>query len=331
MYADQYEVNGYYPSWTDKNIITKTSFQVKKIKVANIPLIRQVIIDFIFAFIIFKNRKDINYIRLSNFSFFLLIAIKLFNIKYYLELNGIIAKDNLSFKKGKFYTLISNFQEKFLIRNAVACISVSDGITEFAKSIPAKKVITLANGISPDFFNIQQKENITNDIVYVGTFTPWDGAIHIVELATKNPHVQFHMIGEGPYRKEVEKNAPKNMIFYGYKPYNELKTTYQNFDAGIVLYPTARNDMKLSSLKTLEYVASGLPVFTTRVPGQEFIEEKEIGICTEINKANDNFILFLEKLPMYKSNVNTFRIKNRNELSWERVALHTEKLINTTW
>ncbi|MCC6448323.1 MAG: hypothetical protein IT215_06540, partial [Chitinophagaceae bacterium] len=234
MYAEQYEVKGYYPSWTDKNIITKTSFLIQKIKVANIPLIRQVIIDFIFAFIIIKNRKDINYIRLSNFSFFLLLAIKLFQIKYYLELNGIIAKDNLSFQKGKFYTLISNFQEKFLIQNAVACISVSDGITEFANSIHAKKVITLANGISPDFFNIKQKESITNDFVYVGTFTPWDGAIHIVDLAIKNPNIQFHMIGEGPFRKEVEQKAPSNMKFYGYKLYDELKTTYQNFDGGIV-------------------------------------------------------------------------------------------------
>lgn len=330
LYSEQYTVKGFYPSWTQKSIITPTSFEVKKINVPNIPLFRQLITDIFFAYYLIQNRKEINYIRLSNFGFFLLIAIKIFNIKYYLELNGIIAKDNLSAGKGKFYTLLSNFQEKFLIKKAVACISVSDGITEFAKSIGCKEVITLANGISTDFFKLPQKEKITNDIVYVGTFTPWDGAIHIVELAKQNPNIQFHMIGEGPHRKLVEEKAPPNMKFYGYRLYHELKSIYQNYDAGIVLYPIARNDMKLSSLKTLEYIASGLPVFTTRVPGQEFIEDNQIGICSELENVNEQFLKFIENLATFKENISLYRKENMNQLSWNRVALETEKLIQKT-
>ena len=84
----------------------------------------------------------------------------------------------------------------------------------------------------------------------------------------------------------------------------------------------------MSSLKTLEYIATGLPVFTTNVLGQEFISENKIGVNIKIENVNQEFQKFINNIKEYKINVDKFRKENINTLSWMRVAIETEKFID---
>jgi glycosyltransferase involved in cell wall biosynthesis len=86
--------------------------------------------------------------------------------------------------------------------------------------------------------------------------------------------------------------------------------------------------MKISSLKTLEYMATGLPIFTTDIPGQEFIKDNQIGMCIDIKNIKNEFEIFISKLDLFKENINHYRKVHKNDYSWDGVALKTEKFIS---
>jgi|694.fasta_scaffold17392_9 glycosyltransferase involved in cell wall biosynthesis len=329
LFNDQYEIIGYAPYWENNSTIIPVKFKLNKIKVPNIPLVRQLYFDFILAFRLIKHRQDIVYIRMSSYSLLTFFTLKLLKIKPILELNGISAKDVESARKPSWYKKIVCWNEIKFLQQAKGSIAVSEGIEIFAKETSNAKTITINNGIANSFF--LEKQHILDfkiKIIYVGTFTPWDGAKYIPHLADQFPNIEFHMYGDGTLRKEIEANSPANIIFHGYVKYNQLKEIYSQFDAGIVIYEIERNDMKISSLKTLEYMATGLPIFTTDIPGQEFIKDNQIGMCIDIKNIKNEFEIFISILDLFKENINHYRKVHKNDYSWDGVALKTEKFIS---
>jgi glycosyltransferase involved in cell wall biosynthesis len=324
---NEYQVIGLSGKWINKEPAAKLNFPLKQFRVPNIPMVRQILLDFYFSYYIIKHRKEIFYFRLSNYSFFVWLALLIFKVSFIVELNGIMKMDTKLFNKGKLYTFFSAFQERIFIRNSKGCIAVTNQIEKFAKDQHAKLTITIPNGVSSSFFAIPQKEKIGCDFVFVGSFTTWDGAFLIIDLAKNFKEATFHLIGDGFSRKEIERAKTENMKFYGNIPYAELINLYPIFDGGIALYSTPNNYMQLSSLKTLEYIASGLPVFTSNSLGQEFIEEKELGVCSQFENMASDFSIFMKKLNVYKMNVENFRVTNKSDLTWEKVALETERFI----
>jgi glycosyltransferase involved in cell wall biosynthesis len=161
----------------------------------------------------------------------------------------------------------------------------------------------------------------------VGTFTAWDGAKYIPSLANKYPYVEFHMYGNGILRDDIEKESPTNVLFHGYVQYEKLKTLYSDYDAGIVLYEKQRNDMKLSSLKTLEYMASGLPIYTTDVPGQEYVKNNNIGMNVPVENIVEYFQAFIDSVEYFKQNVQKYRGISKEEISWLSVAKKTREVL----
>jgi hypothetical protein len=96
LFNNQYEIIGYAPYWENNSTIIPVKFNLNKIKVPNIPLVRQLYFDFILAFTLIKHRLDIVYIRMSSYSILTFFALKLLKIKPILELNGISEYDLFS-------------------------------------------------------------------------------------------------------------------------------------------------------------------------------------------------------------------------------------------
>ncbi len=327
------EIIGISPSWTkNKEIIIKPKFTLKEINVPNIPFVRQLIYDFyIMIFTLLNYKKfDIIYIRLSNFHLFSGLILKLFKINYILELNGIIKDDTLNANKSLFYRILATYSEKLLLKNAKGCIAVSEGIKKFASQYcDCENIKVIHNGVNSELFEIINYSTSLKNIVYVGTFTPWDGHKKILKLATKFPSINFIFVGDGLNRIQLQEKYRhyKNIMFLGYVNYKQLKNIYSQADGGIVLYErNFRNNMKLSSLKTLEYIASGLPVFSTNVPGQEFIFENNIGYEAGKNIEED-FKCFISNYKKYKKNVYCYREKLKKNVSWSVKAQGTIQFI----
>ena len=296
----------------------------------NIKKFRQIIFDFRVSIFLFFQRKKIIYIRLSHFHLFSLIALSLMKKKYFLELNGIM-EDDLCSSNGysKFISKFIIWQERMMISRAQGVIGVSGKITSHAKKFNSN-AITIKNRVAKRFFDIARSEGVNERLsaIYVGTYTSWDGSDVIPALAKAFPQIEFVMIGDGDRRVNIQNSSPPNMKFLGYVPYMELADYYARADFGIVLYEFKRHEnVELSSLKTLEYIASGLPIYTTNVPGQEFIMKNGVGFCCDEGDELAAFSNFIENLSSYKSRLVKYRLENKNQLLWAGAAAETKSFI----
>jgi glycosyltransferase involved in cell wall biosynthesis len=332
------EVVGIAPSWTAYPPIFPTRFNLRLLRVPNIPLVRQIIYDLRVAahLLIRVNSKEIIYVRLSQFHLFSTLVLWFKRNLVFLELNGLLVDDAISGKRGLLFTSFVRWQERVLVCRAEGIISVSHGIANAIRETysPSGELVTFKNGVGIQFFDDQPSQQVTSTgrtrILYVGTFTPWDGAARLLDLARAFPAVEFQLVGDGPAREALEATAPSNVLFVGRVPYDDLPRYYRQVDAGVVLYEAKRHQrVELSSLKTLEYLASGLPVFTTNVPGQEFIAELGVGFLTTEEHMFEDFGKFLDELPELRMRALNVRPEIRCHYSWNYVAEQTVELILT--
>lgn len=331
-----FEVTGIAPSWTLNESIVKTNFSLKGFPIPNVRGLRQLIYDLkVFKYLIFNYKKhDLIYIRLSHWHLFQILFLQATNKSFVLELNGLSKEDSKSSKKSKLSSYIIEFQEKWLVENSRLNICVSEGIENTIKQRYKKDInsITIANGVASRFFRKNNNKNKISPqlkVGYVGTFTSWDGAADISKLARYFPNINFIMVGHGDLKAEIQESAPENVIFTGKLDYSQLPEFYASIDAAIVLYEFERHrNVKVSSLKTLEYVASSLPIFSTNINGQEFIRENGFGLLIE-EEGNlvESFDKFINSLDDYK---NTYKFLDYNLVDvfgWKKTALKTIQAI----
>jgi glycosyltransferase involved in cell wall biosynthesis len=330
QFKKEFELKGFaFKTEEGKQLLIQPNFSlVTPVKKSN-KLIRLIHQDLLFAISIFKNRKNVIYLRTANNAFISAIVAAYCCKILITEYNGIAKADADSNKANKIFINIVRKIETLLIKKSAGCIAVSKGIEEYLKSVGAKQTITILNGVSPSFLSVNSTSNKPLKIVYVGTFTPWDGAIRIVELAKTNKNIEFHFLGKGDYMNDVTLKAStlSNVFFHGFVQYGDLPSEYQKYDAGIVLYEFKRNDMVISSLKTLEYMACGLPIFSTEVPGQEFIANEKIGMLCNFDNIKEKFDEFINSIDELTFNCNKYRQTIGDEFTWNRVARQTNEFI----
>lgn len=105
----------------------------------------------------------------------------------------------------------------------------------------------------------------TPRLLYVGTLNDRLNGELIARLAEANPEASVVLVG--PRRETFRMSrTPKNCQFLGLKPHSELAGYYQH--SQLALMPFADNEAAraINPIKTLEYLALGLPVLSTPVP-----------------------------------------------------------------
>lgn len=85
-------------------------------------------------------------------------------------------------------------------------------------------------------------------------------------LAEKLADWDVHMVG--PVVKIEESSLPRrdNLIYPGSRDYAELPSVMADFDVALMPFALNEATRSISPTKTLEYLAAGLPVVSTRVP-----------------------------------------------------------------
>ncbi|MBF4494179.1 glycosyltransferase [Flavobacterium sp. MR2016-29] len=199
--------------------------------------------------------------------------------------------DELSLFKGAPEYLIH--QEKYLMANADIVFTGGKSLYEskkqshsnvycFPSSVDEKHFAQALNGIEipQDIANI--------DTPIVGYFGVIDERIDlklIEETAKKLPKVFFVMIG--PLAKIDESDLPReeNIYYLGMKSYNELPNYLKAFD--IAMMPFAINDATkyISPTKTLEYMAAGKPIISTKIHDVE----RDYSNCVSLVENADKF------------------------------------------
>ncbi|WP_339105647.1 glycosyltransferase [Haloterrigena salinisoli] len=123
--------------------------------------------------------------------------------------------------------------------------------------------VQLPVGIDMEFFQPTDEDWYPDRTVigYSGRLSMEKNVSEILRLADALPEYDFVIVGDGPYRDCLEREAPDNVEIRGFLPREELPIFYSSIDA----FVTASTADTLG-LSTLEANACGTPVAATDVP-----------------------------------------------------------------
>ena len=166
-------------------------------------------------------------------------------------------------------------------------------------------------------------------IIYVGSLSASRQPVGILRLAERFRHhekVKWLVIGHGSeertFKQEKEKGGLTNVQFLGVVPYDSTHKYYQIADIGFAYVPTVDFYMDQPPLKTIEMLASGLPILGTATNGNRlFVKDGFNGRLCQWSTAELAIGLsdMLRQLPKYKSNTLHDR-KNKMEYHWDNIV-----------
>ncbi|MDW8852211.1 glycosyltransferase [Flavobacterium sp. MMLR14_040] len=239
--------------------------------------------------------------------------------------------DELSLFKGAPAHLIN--QEKYLMAHADIVFTGGKSLYEskkqlhtnvhcFPSSVDQEHFAKALNGISiaPDIACLQ-----TPIVGYYGVIDERIDLELLHESAKKLPNVSFVMIG--PLAKIDKADLPKesNIHYLGMKSYNELPHYLKAFD--IAMMPFALNDATkyISPTKTLEYMAAGKPIVSTKI----IDVVRDYNLCISLVETADDFceaIKFLfDKTDRQSMELEYYKILKKT--SWNSTAEKMESII----
>ena len=123
--------------------------------------------------------------------------------------------------------------------------------------------VPLPVGIDMEFFRPTDEDWYPDRTVigYSGRLSMEKNVSEILRVAAELPEYDFVIIGDGPYRDRLERDAPDNVEIRGFLPREELPIFYSSIDT----FVTASTADTLG-LSTLEANACGTPVAATDAP-----------------------------------------------------------------
>jgi glycosyltransferase involved in cell wall biosynthesis len=217
-----------------------------------------------------------------------------------LELDHIIydCMDELSMFKGAPQHLIE--QEKYLLAHTDVVFTGGKSLYESKKQIH-DTVFCFPSSVDEDHFATARNgvalpadiANIPHPIAgYYGVVDERIDLDLLEKTASKNPDVSFVMIGPVVKIQEDELPQASNIHYLGMKPYKVLPNYLKAFD--IAMMPFALNDATkfISPTKTLEYMAAGKPIISTKIKDVE----RDYSHCIKLISDSDDFTTQLQHL-----------------------------------
>lgn len=169
-------------------------------------------------------------------------------------------------------TLPERFRENLIVRMSRGLVVVSEHVREeYARH--GKSMIVVHDAVSLERFAVDvSKEEARSKLglapeqllcVYTGSVSRLKGINYVVDAARELPHVTFLLAGRitADYRGAT---LPANVTLMGEKEQKELPTLLRAAD--VLLLPHPDNDYSQSPMKLFEYMASGVPLVSSRLP-----------------------------------------------------------------
>ena len=124
---------------------------------------------------------------------------------------------------------------------------------------------TQAAGTSP----ARELSDLGTPIIgYIGTVFRWIDQDMVLHAARAHPEWSFVFIGPITTDVGALKKMP-NVRFLGPRPYEDLPAYLRAFDVAVLPFVVDDVTLRASPIKFYEYLASGVPVVTTRLPDLE--------------------------------------------------------------
>jgi glycosyltransferase involved in cell wall biosynthesis len=179
----------------------------------------------------------------------------------------------------RFDTGPQNRFDRPVLRRADAVYAVSD---EARDSLHGQygiaDVVSIPNGVDPrDYTGITASLDLPRPLVgMVARLAPEKVPADFLALAKAvGPMATFVLVGDGPLREELQKQAGSNVVFAGFR--DDMPAVYASLD--ILVQPSYREGMPMT---ILEAMASGVPVVATRVgAAADVIEDGRTGVLVD--------------------------------------------------
>jgi len=169
------------------------------------------------------------------------------------------------------------------------------------------KIAMVSNTIN--YENLKIKESIKNKdfftIFYGGAINRHRGLQLVLEAVriciTRNMKIRLWIVGDGSYRKELEKisdemNIASAVKFWGHKPFNEMLEILAGSDAALIPHIRTENNDASSPNKLYQYMYLNIPIISSDCTSlARIINETHTGFIYKDDSPNE-LSLLLEKL-----------------------------------
>ena len=171
---------------------------------------------------------------------------------------------------------------KYVFNRADCVLVLNKASLDYVSELSGSRVRMIPNAIAHDL--IAPKYVVSDslrNIVYVGHVKPKKGILEIIEAASMEEDIRFHLVG--PVSDEIKKvYAPKNIVFYGRKSHDEAMEIMKKADA--FLFPSYTEGF---SMVMLEAMATGLPIIASDVGSNADMIETKGGVIIKPQSSNE--------------------------------------------
>ena len=209
---------------------------------------------------------------------------------------------------------LGRFYVKKSLSEADAVIAVSHWLSKRAMSLGASSVRVIPNGV-------RELENAPSGkgdaVVFIGALRDYKSPETFIELTRHFPEREFLIAGDGPLREGLERSAPPNVRFLGYR--KDVGSVLSR--STLLVLPSRREGF---GLVVLEANSLGVPAVGRRVSAvPELIREGKNGLTFE---GFDELVNAVERLLEPKKNRKAGKIGREvaSRYSWKRVAEEVE-------
>jgi len=173
--------------------------------------------------------------------------------------------------------------------------------------VDSSKVCMVSNTINFENLSIQVKKNNTDEltIFYGGAINRHRGLQLVLEAikmcVLKKIKIRFWIVGEGSFRKELEKISMEMKIdsqvnFFGHKPFNEMLDILAESDAAIIPHLRTENNDASSPNKLYQYMYLNKPIISSDcISLKRIINETHTGFIYK-NDSPEELSHLLERL-----------------------------------
>lgn len=159
--------------------------------------------------------------------------------------------------------------------------------------VPKSKMVFIFNGVNEELCRPLNRKEVFDTLKlspekyyvgFIGYLYPWSGLETLIDAASRVvqeiTNMNFIIVGHGTWGAHLKQITLKHrvqdyFIFTDYQPWRMIPLYCNAFDVGVTPYVGQKGVGRYrSSMKTLEYLASGTPVIITHAEGVSDIVEK---------------------------------------------------------
>ncbi|MBU2690202.1 MAG: glycosyltransferase family 4 protein [Candidatus Eisenbacteria bacterium] len=286
---------------------------------------------------------DLIYTRSDLYSLGGWFAAHRLKIPHIVELNSLKGEELYQADRSLILSRFIEAIEGWLVRNSDIAVTVSSGLRKEIlrhHHLSNDKCAVIENGVNTAHFRpkVRPPHIPPMNIVFTGQFSPFQGVPTLLEAAALlDSSFQVTIVGGGPHAAinsdlAATINSLSNVCLHGPCPYQELPDLLTRFHVGISPYTSRWRHVAggPSPIKVYAYLAAGLPVIATRLPGLEFIEDKGVGILVpaEDPRALSRAIKKLQADPMAREEMSLRALKLAQEsFDWNHRAARLDRLL----